>query len=253
MLSVIVNICKHFIILDNVFNDQARLSIIMNLYGKIKKSAILCVIAFSILLSTAFAQKKVSEMTLIYDVSVVTGSSEPKMGDAFDGATNTVYIKGNYSRSEMSSALFSSTAIHDSRTGTAVVLKEVSGQKLLIRMTAENWNENNKRYQGIQFTNTAETKTIGGYKCIKAEAKLNDGSTFTVFYTTEIIPENKDYDYQFRNLNGLPLEYEVTQGKLKIKYTLSKISMNPVPASKFDIPKSGYREMTYDESKKAGN
>jgi hypothetical protein len=52
------------------------------------------------------------------------------------------------------------------------------------------------------------------------------------------------------NLNGLPLEYELVQGKLTIKYTVSKINMNPVPASKFDIPKSGYREMTYEESKK---
>jgi hypothetical protein len=40
------------------------------------------------------------------------------------------------------------------------------------------------------------------------------------------------------------------QGKLTIKYTVSKINMNPVPASKFDIPKTGYREMTYEESKK---
>jgi hypothetical protein len=42
----------------------------------------------------------------------------------------------------------------------------------------------------------------------------------------------------------------LTNGTLTIKYTVSKINLNPVPASKFDIPKSGYREMTYDESKK---
>jgi GLPGLI family protein len=172
------------------------------------------------------------------------------MADAFDGATTTVYLKGNLSRSEMVSALFSSATIHDSRTGTAVVLREVSGQKLLIRLTPQNWTEKNRRYDGISFTNTSEKKQIAGYECIKAEATLADGSTFTVFYTPEIVPENKDYDYQFRNLNGLPLEYELTQGKFKIRYTVSKINLNPVPASKFDIPKSGYREMTYEESKK---
>ena len=197
------------------------------------------------------AQRKVSELTLVYDASVTTGSKEPKLADAFDGATTTVYLKGNLSRSEMVSALFSSTTIHDSKTGTAVVLREVSGQKLLIRMTAENWAEKNKRYDGMTFTNTNETKTIAGYNCIKAEAKLSDGTTFTVYYTTEIVPENKEYDYQFRSLNGLPLEYELVQGKLTIKYTVSKINMNPVPASKFDIPKTGYREMTYEESKKS--
>jgi GLPGLI family protein len=204
---------------------------------------------------SATAQRKVSELTLVYDASISTGSKEPKMADAFDGATMTVYLKGNLSRSEMTSALFSSSTIHDSKTGTAVVLREVSGQKLLIRMTAENWAEKNRRYEGMTFTNTNETKTIAGYKCTRAVAKLSDGTTFTVYYTDEIIPENKEYDYQFRSLNGLPLEYELIQGKLTIKYTVSKINMNPVPASKFDIPKTGYREMTYDESKKtnAGN
>lgn len=200
----------------------------------------------------AWSQKKVSELTLVYDATITTGSSEPKMADAFDGATTTVYLKGNLSRSELSSALFSSTTIHDSKTGAAVVLREVSGQKLLIRMSAENWVEKNKKYQGIKFTNTNESKTVAGYTCTKAVATLSDGSTFTVYYTTDIIPENKEYDYQFKNLNGLPLEYELTQGKLNIKYTVSKINLNPVPASKFDIPKGGYREMTYEESKKTG-
>jgi hypothetical protein len=52
-------------------------------------------------------------------------------------------------------------------------------------------------------------------------------------------------------LEGLPLEYELINGNFKIHYTASKINLNPVPASKFDMPKSGYREMTYEESKKS--
>jgi hypothetical protein len=199
-----------------------------------------------------FSQKKVSELTLVYDASISTGSDKPSIGNAFDGATTTVYIKGALSRSEMVSALASFTTIHDSRTGTAVILQEVSGAKLLIRMNADNWKDKNKRYEGVTFTNTDERKVVAGYNCIKAIAKLKDGATFTVYYTDEIIPENQDYSYQFKGLNGLPLEYELTQKDLRIKYTVSKISLNPVPASKFDIPKSGYREMTYEESRKLG-
>ena len=198
---------------------------------------------------TATAQRKISEMTLVYDAVVSTGSADPKLADAFDGATTTVYISGPMSRSEMVSALFTSTTIHDAKSGTAVVLREVSGQKLLIRLTAEDWTDKNKRYQGITFTNTDETKVIAGYPTTKAIARTTDGSTFTVYYTKDIIPENKEYDYQFRNLPGLPLEYEMVRGNLRIKYTVSQINLNPVPASKFDIPKTGYREMTYQESK----
>lgn len=197
-----------------------------------------------------YSQKKVTELTLVYDASVSSGNAEPKMADAFDGATSTLYLKGNLSRLEMNSALFSSTTIHDSKSGTATVLREVSGQKLMIRMSAENWKEKNRRYENMVFTNTGETKDIAGYKCQKAEAKTADGATFTVYYTTDLVPENRDYDYQFRSLNGLPLEYILNRGKMTIKYTVSKISLNPVPASKFDLPQSGYRVMTYEESKK---
>jgi len=209
------------------------------------------VFAISSLLSLgAIAQKKVSELTLVYDTEITTGSKDPKLADAFDGATTTIYVKGPLSRLEMVSALFTSTTIHDSKAGTAVVLREVSGQKLLIRLTADDWKDKNKRYEGITFKDTEETKVIAGYTTTKAIATMPDGSTFTVYYTKDIIPENREYEYQFRSLAGLPLEYELNQGNLKIKYTVSQINLNLVPAAKFDIPKSGYREMTYQESKK---
>ncbi len=218
-------------------------------YGTIMKQYLTILCFFCVLALSASAQKRISEITLEYNAKVTTGNAEPKMADAFDGATTVIYLKGNLSRSEMSSALFSSTTIHDAKTGAAVVLREVSGQKLLIRMTSDDWQEKNSRYKGIVFINTGETKEIAGYKCLKAEAKMSDGSTFIVYYTPDIIPENKEYDYHFRDLNGLPLEYELTQRNLNIRYTVSKINMNPVPASRFDIPTSGYRELTYQESK----
>ena len=212
---------------------------------------VILIFAISSLFSLgAFAQKKVSELTLVYDTEITTGSKDPKLADAFDGATTTIYVKGPQSRLEMVSALFTSTTIHDSKAGTAVVLREVSGQKLLIRLTADDWKDKNKRYEGITFKDTEETKVIAGYTTTKAIATMPDGSTFTVYYTKDIIPENREYEYQFRSLAGLPLEYELNQGNLKIKYTVSQINLNPVPAAKFDIPKSGYREMTYQESKK---
>ncbi len=196
------------------------------------------------------AQKKISDLTVVYDAVINTGSAEPKLADAFDGATTTVYLKSTLSRSEMNSALASFTTIHDSKAGTAVVLQEVGGQKLLIRLSADDWKDKNRKYEGISFTVTGETKVLAGYTCKKAVAKLKDGSTFTVYYTDEIIPENIDYNSQFSNLRGLPLEYEFIQGKLVIRYVVSQLSLNPVPISKFDIPKSGYREMTYEESKR---
>lgn len=196
----------------------------------------------------AYSQKIMSEGTLIYDVTVQTGSNQPQLADMFDGASTTVYLKGSQSRTDMVSALGTTVSIHDSKNGAGVVLKEYGNQKLMIKMSGADWEDLNKKYKGITFTPTNETKTIAGYLCRKAIAKLADGSTFQVFYTTDLVAENKDFDYQFKDLPGLALEYESSQGNLKIRYSLSRISFDPVPAQKFQTPKSGYRELTYQES-----
>src|SRR5258708_32887117 len=111
------------------------------------------------------AQKKVSELTLVYDYSIGLEGNEPKEPGGNESTIHTIYIKGSKSRSEMTNALFSSTTLYDASTGFAVILKEVSGQKLLIRLNPENWREKNSQYQGIQYKDTAGTKDIAGYKC----------------------------------------------------------------------------------------
>ncbi|MBS1916535.1 MAG: hypothetical protein JST87_09650 [Bacteroidetes bacterium] len=211
-------------------------------------SFLLAIINF-VVVGNLYAQKKVSELTLVYDY-VVSNNGAEKTSSNSDMATNTIYIKGNMSRSEMKNSLYQSTTIYDANSNRGVILKEVSGQKLLIRVSPDNWDEINKPYDDIEFKNTPETKTIAGYKCIKAIAKTKDGYTFTVYYTTELIPESRGFNAKFKNLNGLPLEYELANGSFSIRYTIAGINLNPVPASKFDIPKTGYREMTYEESKK---
>lgn len=196
------------------------------------------------------AQKKVAELTLVYEYSVSAMAAGAKQPDGGANATHTIYIKGSKSRSEMSNSLFSSTTLFDASTGLGVILREVSGQKLLINLTAENWQERNRLYDGMVFKTSPETRDIAGYKCQKATAQTKNGAMLTVYYTRDVIPDNKDYDPVFKNLDGLPLEYELTNGDMKIRYKLAKINFNPVPASKFDLPKSGYREMNYEDSKK---
>jgi GLPGLI family protein len=198
-------------------------------------------------------QKNLAEGSLVYNISVETGSAEPKMADMWDGATTTVYLKGNQSRTEMVTGLGSEATIYNAVTGSGVILKNYSGENRMITLTAQDRDENNKKYDGIIFENTGDTLNIAGFNCHKAIAKLKDGSTFTVYYTTDVNISNKNYDYQFKTLPGLAVQYEMQKGKKKFKFTLSKINYNPVPASKFEIPKSGYRVLTYEEAKKLAN
>ena len=217
-----------------------------------KISNILLLMILAISYFQVDAQKKFTEGTISYDIVINTGDSKPKIADMFDGATSIVYIKGNKTRSEMVSSLGSQSTIVDSKTGNVTVLKEYGEQKYMISMTPANWKEANRRYEGVTFTFENESKTIAGYKCQKAIGKLKDGSTFTVYYTTELMPENYEFQYSNKTLPGLAMQYESSIGSLKVTYTVSRISFNPVPASKFDLPKTGFRVMTYEESKNAG-
>ena len=198
---------------------------------------------------SAQAQKKLTEATISYDIVINTGTDKPRAADFFDGATNTIFIKGNKSRTEMVSSLGTQATIIDAAKNNIAILKEFGEQKYLIQLTPANWKEANQKNDNVEFAYSEEIKTILGYKCNKAIGKLPDGTTFVVWYTTDLVPENKDFQYVNRSLPGLAMEYESNIGNFKLTYTVSKINLSPVPAAKFDLPKSGYRVMSYEESK----
>lgn len=224
----------------------------MNKMKNICRTALLFILA--ILSQKSFSQKIFSEGTLVYDVSIQTGNTS-QSGNSLNGATNTVYLKGNNSRTDMASALGKEITIFNSKSENAIILKEFSGQKLMITLNKENWKAKNKMNIGLKFELTNESKVIAGYNTRKAIANLEDGKSLVVYYSPDLLPANKDYDATFTNLPGLPIEYEIESGKTKFKYSLSKISYEPVLVSQFDFPTAGYRVMTYEENQqlKKGN
>ncbi len=210
---------------------------------------IVLALSFAVVFNT-YAQKAFNEGTLVYNMSVETGSDAPKMADMLDGATTTVFIKGKQSRVELVSGLGSEASIYNGTNQTGFIIKDYSGQKLLTTLTQKDWESNNLKYEGIVFEKTGETSVISGFSCQKANAKLKNGTAFIVWYTTDVNLGNKDYDPQFKTLPGLAVQYEMTLGKMKLKFTLTKVSYDGISSSKFEIPKAGYRIRTFEESKK---
>lgn len=201
--------------------------------------------------SMAQTPRKLTEATIAYDIVINTSNAKPQAADLLDGATSVIYLKGNSSRSEMVSSLGTQATIIDGKTGNVAILKEYGEQRYMIQMTPDNWKQSNKKYEGVSFVYTKEYKNIAGYNCEKAIGKLSDSTSFTVYFTRELTPVNKDFQYLNKNLPGLAMQYEATMGKMMVTYTVSTINFNPVPQAKLDIPKAGYRVMTYEESKGA--
>ena len=155
-----------------------------------------------------FSQKRVGDLTLVYNSSITSAQDSSKK----ISSTTAYFLKGNLSRSEVSSNLFSSVTIYDSKTGSGVILKEVNGQKLLIRMNEENWNQKNRRFLNLNFTKTNESKSIAGYSCTQAKASTSEGFEITVFYTRDLIPENKSYDPLLKISMAYRLNMNCTKG-----------------------------------------
>jgi len=197
-----------------------------------------------------YAQKTISEGTVTYDILVQQKDNSAKAASTLNGSKSIVYLKGGLSRTDMMSTLGTETTIYNAKVGNAVILKEYSGQKLMITLTKDNWEERNKRFDGLIFENASETKVIGGYHCKRAFAKLKDGLSISVYYTPELIPINRAYSQAFKDLPGFPMEYEFETDKLIFKYKLTNIDFTPLPASKFDFPKSGYRIMSFEDNKR---
>jgi GLPGLI family protein len=213
-----------------------------------KKILITIFLFTGLALNDLSAQRRLTEATITYDIVINTTNKSPQATDLLDGATSVIYLKGSSSRSEMISSLGTQATIIDGKTRQVTVLKNYGDQNYMINLTPENWKQMNKKYEGVNFTYHNEFKLIAGHNCQKAIGRLADSTEFTVYFTKDLVPVNKDFQYLNRNLPGLAMQYEASMGNLMVTYTVSTINFNPVPQTKFDLPKSGYRVMTYEES-----
>lgn len=187
-------------------------------------------------------QRIIAECTINYSISAVDSSESETMKHSLKSSTKNVYIKGNESRTDLISSAYSQSVIYEKTTGNATILREFGNSKFMTRLDNEKWLKENKQFEGLTIENTTEHKSILGYDCIKALLHLKDGTTATIYFTKSIIPSVKEFEYQFKDINGLVLSYEAIGAKgEKVKYTATKVNLSPVPSNIFAIPTSGYR------------
>ena len=186
-------------------------------------------------------QRIIAECTISYSIAPSdTASVETKQ--ILKLSTKTVYIKGNSSRADLTSPSFNQSIIYDRTTGEATVLREFGSNKFITKLDNDKWKEENKKFDGLTIEATEIRKKIAGYDCKRSIIHLKDGSTYFLFYTSAITPSVKEFEYQFKSIPGLVLEYEaVGANGEKVTYTASKVNLSPVPNTFFNIPTSGYR------------
>ena len=117
-------------------------------------------------------------------------------------------------------------------------------------MNGANWKDKNKFNENLQFDISDELFQIGDYKCKKAVSKQTEGKKFTVYFNPDIVIVNKQFNNALSQIPGIAVKIELQSGEMNYKYMLSKMNFDLVSGSKFEVPKTGYRVMTYEEGQK---
>jgi len=180
----------------------------------------------------------VGDCTVTYKISGTDAATNKNLS----GATKIFYVKGKMARTDIIGSNYNQSVIYDNASGTAVILKEIGSENYMSTLSTEDWKKQNNRFEGQTIKLDDDVKTILGYECKKAIVKLKNGSIYNMYYTTAIIPSASEKPFEFKDVPGFVLEYETGGNKSsKITYTAVQINFDPVPASKFKIPTSGYR------------
>ncbi len=213
------------------------------------QKALLTLVCCVLLSGSLFAQRLVSDAKIIYRIE-----TPPQTDASFEGGTLTQYMKGHLSRVDLDFKMVHYSYLINSKEESVVTLIDNHGDKYLIRAGKEEYAKELKEYLQVQFKDAGETKQIAGYTCKKAIGKMADGQTFEVYYTPDLMPENKQYNRRFVNLKGLPLQFEIiNKNGSRMHVIATKVDIYAVPGSFFDIPKTGYKEISREELLKMGS
>lgn len=218
-------------------------------YITVMQKALLTLLCCCLMTCSLFAQRLVSDAKIVYKIE-----TPPQTDPSFEGGTLTQYMKGHLSRVDIDFKTVHYSYLINSREETVVTLIDNHGDKYLIRAGKEEYTKDLKEYTQVQFKDASETKQIAGYNCRKAIGKMPDGQTFEVYYTSDLLPENKQYNRRFVNLKGIPLQFEIiNKNGSRMHVVATKVDLYAVPGSYFDTPKTGYKEISREELLKMGS
>lgn len=219
----------------------------------IKNIVTLCLIAFVSFQTTA--QKKLKSGLIKMEITDVKSDDEMVAAQLeMMKGTETIYAftdKTSYSQSNMMGGLMQMTTITDVSTQATTLFMDMMGQKMLVPSSKEDRDKYNPAEQQTKWDvkyDKSDTKTIAGYKCYKANIAM-DGMEggFQMYITEDILASNEMIQgMEAMNLDGFPLEYLMEMPQMSFTYTAVEVT-DKVDKSIFEVDKTGYKEMTYDE------
>jgi hypothetical protein len=216
--------------------------------------------ASSLLIGLASANLCAQDYTVKMSVKV---EGLPAEYAAYGEQDITTYIKGDKTKSDINSMMYSSTVLFDGKTLTSV--SETMGNKTGYTATKEELEAVDKDDKGekpkIEYT--TEKKMIAGYECTKAiitnVGKDKKEIKSTVWVTDKIVLNESHMrarkasgrGMDLGDLKGYPLAMESTMNQngmdMKMIMTATEVTSSALADDVFSINTDGYKMMSYKE------
>lgn len=212
------------------------------------------IIAFSIMALTrcqqSFFDKRVNEGVIEYEVQYPT-IEEDNIIKAFLPKAMTFTFKDNVFCTQLSSSFnqFEVGFISNSNNHALQQTFKLIPKKLysdIEQTTIDSINQ--LEYGTVRVSYHEETKEIAGLTCKKAMVFCTDSNrtdSFAVYYTEDIRFEDPNWTLPFKEIKGVPLEYQINQMGIVMKFSAKSVKTSPVESTFFEQTLNDFKKVPF--------
>jgi hypothetical protein len=202
--------------------------------------------------TTATAQKKFSEGTIVYEVEA--NREELGMMGQMIPKEVTMKIKNDWVRTEMESSMVSNITLFNNKEKKMTNMMDIMGAKYAIEMNENEMKEQMEKTPAFEIKLSDETKEIAGYKCKKATIINKDTKDESVIYYTESISNFKNDGMTsgiagLSEIKGLPMEYSMSMQGIEMKMRVKSVTQEKISDELFKVSPE-YKKTTMEEFQK---
>jgi GLPGLI family protein len=133
--------------------------------------------------------------------------------------------------------MFKTNFIVDKEADTFSQLVKLINKKYVLTLKGNAISASTALLPKLNIEFTDETKKILGYNCKKAIITIDNDEkeVFTVFYTNEIAIESPNWCNQFKDIDGVMLEYQYEKYDVTMRLKAQSIKFTKIDDSEFEI------------------
>jgi GLPGLI family protein len=218
-----------------------------------KKLSLSFLLAFA-MMSFTYVSAQLNECKISYNIDVSGADMEPMAKAMMKNAKMELSFKGTSSRMVMNMGMMgSTTVITNDESKKGLMLMNMMGMKFATPMDEETMEKGKEDAPAMNYEITGKSKKIADYTCKQAIGTDEEGNSFEIWFSDKISPRSFGKDFDFKGIDGFPLEMETMSDGVKMKMIAQSVSTKGLDDADFsmEIPE-GYTERSMEELQNMG-